>query len=223
MTAILFDLDGTLLDTAPDLVGALNRMRIEDGLPALDYASLRPAASHGTDALLAAGYGSTRHDAGHAALRERYLAQYRARIAERTAPFPGMDDTLATLEARGIAWGIVTNKPSALTGALLAALGLDARACAVVSGDTLAVQKPDPAPLLHACTLAGLDPARCWYVGDAARDIEAGSRAGMRTLVAGWGYLGPDDEPAAWGADGTLAVPTELLDWLDHGPEAAHD
>lgn len=221
MTAILFDLDGTLLDTAPDLVGALNRMRLEDALPTLDYATLRPAASHGSDALLAAGYGSARDQPRHAGLRERFLAHYRTRIAERTALFPGMAETLAALEAGGIVWGIVTNKPAALTTALLAALGLATRACAIVSGDTLAVQKPDPAPLLHACGLAGLDPARCWYVGDAARDIEAGRRAGMRTLIAGWGYLGPHDDPDGWGADGTLAVPTDLLGWLAPCPEAA--
>lgn len=214
MTAILFDLDGTLLDTAPDLVGALNRLRIEDGLPALDYARLRPAASHGSDALLRAGYGSTPAQPGHAGLRERYLAAYRRHLAVDTVLFPGMAATLAALDARGIRWGVVTNKPAALTVPLLAALGLAERLCAVVCGDTLAVQKPDPAPLLHACRLAGLDPAHCWYLGDAARDIEAGRRAGMRTLIAGWGYLGPDDAPGAWGAEGTLAAPSELLDWL---------
>lgn len=213
MTAILFDLDGTLLDTAPDLVGALNRMRIEDGLPALDYASLRPAASHGTDALLAAGYGSTRHDAGHAALRERYLAQYRARIAERTAPFPGMDDTLATLEARGIAWGIVTNKPGWLAQPLLAQLPLLADSRVLVAGDTLPQRKPDPAPVLHACAQLRIDPARVVMVGDDLRDVRAGRAAGTAALIAGWGYLDGDD-PATWGADAIVATPRQLVQAL---------
>ncbi|TCO83504.1 phosphoglycolate phosphatase [Plasticicumulans lactativorans] len=211
---VLFDLDGTLLDTAPDLAGALNALRAEEGLAPLPYARLRPLASHGAARLLAAGFDLGPQHAAFERLRTRFLALYRAMLAEATVPFPGIGELLDALDARGLAWGVVTNKPGWLTTPLLAALGLAERAACVVAGDTLAVAKPDPAPLLHACALAGVPATACVYVGDAARDIEAGRRAGMRTLVARFGYIGADDRPEDWQADGGIDHPLELLDWL---------
>ncbi len=214
ISCVLFDLDGTLLDTAPDLVGALNRLRAEHGLAPLPYAGLRAVASHGSAAMVRAGFGIADDAPGFAALVARFVALYRDGLAEATAPLPGIEAVLAALEARGLRWGVVTNKPAALTGPLMAALGLAARAACIVSGDTLPTRKPDPAPMLHACALAGVSPAECLYIGDAERDVEAGRRAGMVTLAARFGYLGADDRPEAWGADGIVDAPEDILAWV---------
>ena len=211
---VLFDLDGTLLDTAPDLAAALNRLRRERGEPELPPAAIRPTVSHGSPGMLKLGFGLESDDARYEALNQRFLELYREAIAVRTGLFPGMAGVLAHLEIARIPWGVVTNKPGWLTEPLLKALELWPRAACVVSGDTLAKRKPDPDPLWYACERMGVAPARAWYVGDAERDVQAGNRAGMITLVAGFGYLGAEDRPEDWGAAGLLEQPTDLLGWL---------
>jgi len=212
---VLFDLDGTLLDTAPDLAAALNRVLVENRREPLPFETIRPAVSHGGIAIIRRGFGLAASDPAIEPLRQRLLALYRANISTHTRPFPGMTEVLDTLEARGLNWGVVTNKPGWLTHPLLSDLGLLQRAACVVSGDTLAQCKPHPAPMLHACMLAGSEPQRCVYVGDAQRDVEAGNNAGMYTLVALFGYFRDDDRPQEWQADAMINAPADLLEWLD--------
>lgn len=207
--ALLLDLDGTLLDTAPDMAGALNALRVEEGRPPLPFASLRPWVSHGGIALVRAGFADV-DDAGREQLRLRFLDLYRASLSGGTRLFDGFAALLARLDAARLPWGVVTNKPGWLTAPLLADLGLDTRAGCVVSGDTLAVRKPDPAPLVHAAALLGIAPGECVYAGDAERDIIAGRAAGMRTVAVLWGYLAVGEDPAAWGPDAIASVPDEL-------------
>lgn len=212
--AILFDLDGTLLDTAPDLAGALNRLRLTRGLAPLPFSAIRPFVSHGSFALTRLGFDLVETDPQFEPLRLRLLDEYHAQIADHTLPFDGIPETLAWLQARDLRWGIVTNKPGWLTIPLLKKVGLEPPGC-VVSGDTLAICKPHPAPLLHASGCLGVTPSACYYVGDAERDVEAGRRAGMQTLIALYGYLGTADRPETWGADGMLASPQALRPWLE--------
>jgi phosphoglycolate phosphatase len=216
---VLFDLDGTLLDTAPDLAAALNRLRREWGIPDLPFELIRPTVSHGSPGMLKAGFGLESEEPLYAELNQRFLELYRAAIAVDTALFPGMGEVLAHLEANAIRWGVVTNKPAWLTEPLMKALGLWSRAACVVSGDTLSTRKPDPEPLLYACARVGATPGRSVYVGDAERDVRAGNRAGMLTLVAGFGYLSAEDRPEEWGADGFLDRPADLLAWIGDGSE----
>ncbi len=211
---VLFDLDGTLADTAPDLAFALNSLLAEAGRPPLPLAQIRPVASHGSPALIQLGFGITHPHADYEPLRQRLLAIYLANIARETQLFAGVAELLQEIEQRGLNWGVVTNKPAFLTEPLLAALQLRQRAASVVSGDTLAQRKPHPAPLLLASREAGSEPAACLYLGDAQRDIEAGRRAGMASLIASWGYIAADDQPEQWGADGSLTTPAQLLPWL---------
>ena len=212
---VLFDLDGTLLDTAPDLAQALNAVLAENNRPTLPYEAIRPVVSHGGIALIKLGFGLEQLDPAFNPLRQRLLETYRENISGQTRPFPGIMDVLGELESRGINWGVVTNKPGWLTEPLMKDLGLYDRAVAVISGDTLNERKPHPAPMLHACELAGSKPGQCVYIGDARRDIEAGVNAGMHTLVALFGYLQEQDNPQYWNADAMIAAPVELLDWLD--------
>ncbi len=212
---VLFDLDGTLLDTAPDLADALNAVLEENGRTPLPYAHIRPVVSHGGIALIDLGFGLEHTDPQFEALRTRLLVVYRANLSRKTRPFPGMLEVLERLEARDINWGVVTNKPGWLTEPLLRDLDLFDRAVCVVSGDTLDERKPHPAPMLHACEQAGSQPAQCVYVGDAQRDIEAGINAGMHTLVALFGYIPEGEDAHAWQADASISAPDELLDWLD--------
>ena len=211
--AILFDLDGTLLDTAPDMIGALNRLLVENGRGPLPIAQARAHVSHGALRLVRLGFPDVNDDAIEP-LRLRFLELYAANLADGTCLFPGIDHVLAMLEAEGLPWGIVTNKPGWLTDPLLDRLGLFARACCVVSGDTVAGRKPHPLPLLHAAQTARVPPARCVYVGDAERDIVAGRAAGMQTVVAAYGYLSPEDRPLLWNPHGVVERPEDLLDWL---------
>jgi phosphoglycolate phosphatase len=215
LRTVLFDLDGTLLDTAPDLAAALNTVLAENHREPLPLEAIRPAVSHGGVAIIRRGFGLEADDPAIEPLRQRLLALYRANISTLTRPFPGMTDVLDTLDALGLNWGVVTNKPGWLTQPLLGNLGLLQRAACVVSGDTLAQRKPDPAPMLHACMLADSEPRRCAYVGDALRDVEAGRNAGMYTLVALFGYFREDDRPEDWQADAMLQTPADLLGWLD--------
>ena len=212
---VLFDLDGTLADTAPDLAFALNETLRSAGREPLDYATIRPVVSHGGGALLKLGFGNSVAATEFARLRDLFLNTYLTHIPRATTLFPGMADLLAAIEARGLNWGVVTNKPAWLTDPLMAGLGLTPRAAAIVSGDTLPQRKPDPAPMLLACRQAGSHGAECLYLGDAERDIAAGRNAGMRTLVALFGYLGADDHPDSWQADGMIEHPLQLLRWLD--------
>lgn len=211
---VLFDLDGTLLDTAPDLAYALNELLKEHGQPPLALEQIRPHVSHGARALVKLGFGLEPKDTAFEALRERLLDIYRKNLARATRLFPGMDAVLSRIERQGLNWGVVTNKPSWLTGPLMDALGLTSRATCIVSGDTTSNSKPHPEPMLYACRCAGSDPGECLYVGDAPRDIEAGRRAGLHTIVALFGYLGPNDRPETWGADGSITGPEDLLNWL---------
>lgn len=221
-SALLLDLDGTLLDTAPDMGGALNRLRAEHGLEPLPADVIRPVVSHGAMRLVALGFPAASGDAFES-LRLRFLELYAANLAIGTRLFPGIEAVLDSLESRGLPWGIVTNKPGWLTDPLLAALDLDRRAACTVSGDTLPERKPHPLPLLHAARLVGVPPERCVYVGDAERDIQAGRAAGMTTVVAAYGYLAPHDDPHAWQPHGVVNSPDELLRWIDDRAAALSD
>jgi phosphoglycolate phosphatase len=216
--AILFDLDGTLADTAPDLAAALNRVRRGRGLDPLPLAHLRPYASHGARGLLGAGMGIAPDDPEYGVLRDHFLVHYEAALCVDTRLFEAVDGLLDAIEARDLAWGIVTNKATRYTLPLLAALGLGSRVRAIVCGDSTPFAKPHPAPLLAAAERLGVAPARCVYVGDAERDVTAGVAAGMRTIIARYGYIEPHDDPDAWPADGILDDPGELLDWLPAAP-----
>ena len=212
IAAVFFDLDGTLVDSAPDLVVAMDRLRAELGEPSTDVAHVGRVVSKGGRAMLRQGFPGA-DEARIEQLLPRFLDLYAEAIATHTRTFAGIDAVLAEFEARGVLWGVVTNKPGRLARAVMAELALDSRCAALVSGDCLPLRKPDPAPLLHACALAGVGVGQSVYVGDDARDIEAGQRAGMLTVAAGWGYLNGED-PNEWGADRVIAAPAELLDIL---------
>jgi N-acetyl-D-muramate 6-phosphate phosphatase len=216
LRAVLFDLDGTLLDTAPDMVGALNALRREHSLAPLPFETVRSAVSHGAARVVKLGFPDTDPE-DSASLQRRFLEIYRGALSLETRLFPGMDQVLEALEGGGIKCGIVTNKPAWLTDPLLAELNLRARFACVVSGDTLAERKPHPKPLLHAAALADVAPSACIYVGDAERDVQAAHAAAMPALVADYGYLKPDEDSSAWGADGHLKQPLDLLDWIKAG------
>lgn len=217
--AVLFDLDGTLLDTAPDMAAALNALRQAEGLGALPFAQIRQHVSHGALRLIEVGFGCTSGERFEA-LRSRFLDLYRADIAVHTRPFDGFAALLGQLESAGIPWGVVTNKPGWLTVPLLAAVGLGGRAACIVSGDTLAERKPHPLPLLHAAQLLACQPRECVYIGDAERDVVAGRAAGMRTVVAAFGYLGEDDDPTSWQPDAIVSRPQQIAEWLGLTAEA---
>jgi phosphoglycolate phosphatase len=211
---VLLDLDGTLLDTAPDMAAALNRLRAENGRAALDPGVIRPHVSHGAAALVRLGFPDVSEDEFQR-LRERFLLVYASDIARATAVFPGFEAVLVALEAARVPWGVVTNKQTSLTTPLLEHMRLTQRAACVVCGDTVGQRKPHPAPLLHAAGLLGLEPRECVYVGDAERDVQAGRAAGMHTLIALFGYLGEHDRPELWQADALIQEPGELLGWLN--------
>ncbi len=219
VAAVLFDLDGTLADSAGDLALALNMIRAARGLDPVPDVELRPYASSGARGLLHRGMGLSPDDPEYAALREAFLANYAGCLATRTTLFAGVGALLDAIEARGLAWGIVTNKYMRFTQPVAEALGLAPRARVVVAGDTTPHPKPHPAPLLHAAEALRIEPARCVYVGDDLRDIEAGNAAGMATIVAGYGYMGVGGDARRWPATGWIETPLDLLDWLP-GPEA---
>ncbi|MDJ0739772.1 MAG: HAD-IA family hydrolase [Gammaproteobacteria bacterium] len=212
--AVLFDLDGTLADTAPDLAAALNRTLEHYDRAPLDYARIRPVVSHGGMALIRLGFDMQPDEPGFEERRQFLLDVYADRLCEQTRLFDGMEAVLEHLEGAGIGWGIVTNKPAWLTDPLIVAMRLDTRAGCVVSGDTCAKRKPHPQPILHACALIDSEPAETWYIGDAGRDMQAGRAAGCTTVAALYGYLHPDDPPARWDADLRIDGPGELLDLL---------
>ena len=207
--AILFDLDGTLADTAPDLAAAVNLLRAERGLAPTDYALLRPTASAGARGMIGAAFGLKPEDEGFVELRDGFFHNYQAAMAVHSTLFPGIVELLAGIERAGLRWGIVTNKPARFTDPLLPQIGLAHAAC-VVSGDTTPHAKPHPLPLLEAASRLGLAPEQCWYVGDDLRDIQAGKAAAMKTIACGWGYCGAV-EPQGWQADYLFDSPMELL------------
>lgn len=213
-TAILFDLDGTLVDTAPDLAFALNSLLQEQGKPTLPYETIRPIASNGAGGLLDLGFGISGDNDLLPALRERLLTIYQDNISRESKLFEGMHDVLTALEQANIVWGIITNKPAFLTDPLIEALQLTHRAACVVSGDTTQFSKPHPAPMLHACELIKIAPEQCLYIGDAARDIEAGKNANMRTVAARYGYVSESDNPDDWQADASINHPIDILQWI---------
>lgn len=210
--AVFFDLDGTLVDTAPDLGYALNLQLARHGKPTLTDDKIRPVASHGSRGLLELGFGITPQDSEFVAMRDEYLALYDQVFTRQPRLFGGMETVINHLEKQQIPWGIVTNKPRRFTQPLVASLGLHAQAASVVSGDDAPQPKPSPATLLMACAQVGVDPQCCIYVGDAERDIQAGKAAGMQTVVALFGYLDASDRPETWGADTMIQQPEALLD-----------
>lgn len=216
VNAVLFDLDGTLVDTAPDLGYALNQQRQMHGLPEMPLELIRPYASHGTVGLLQIGFAISPEHPAFQDLRAEYLELYGQNLNQFSTLFPGMMELLDELEMRGLPWGVVTNKPARFTSPLLEQLGLDDRAATVISGDTCAHSKPHPDPLLAACREIGVLPATCVYIGDAERDVEAAHACGMPVLIAEYGYLGPHDNPLEWGADGFIQSPTALLEYLGY-------
>ncbi len=212
--AVLFDLDGTLVDTAPDLGHALNLQRARHGLPPLAAAVIRPQASHGARGLIELGFDLHPDHARFAGMREEFLQIYADNLCLYSRPFAGILELLDALEARHIPWGVVTNKPARFTEPLMSLLDLAERAACIVSGDTCPQPKPHPAPMLAAAELCGTRPGECLYLGDAERDIEAARAAAMPALVAAWGYLGADDTPHAWGARAQIRHPLETLEHL---------
>jgi phosphoglycolate phosphatase len=213
--AVFFDLDGTLVDTAPDLAYSLNLCLERHGRAALAFERIRPQVSHGTDALLQTGFQLNPSDPSYAELRAQLLALYQANLSRASRLFEGMEALLQQLERRAIPWGLITNKPAFLTEPLAADLGLDRRALCILSGDSLPQCKPHPEPIRHACRLAGVPPAEAIYVGDAERDIQAARAAGSLSLAAAWGYLGENDRIQDWQADAIIQTPLEILHWLD--------
>lgn len=206
---VLFDLDGTLADTAPDLAAALNYVLTKHDCDALPYETIRPVVSHGGMALVTLGFGKDHPEFDK--LYKELLGYYKNNIANETTLFPGMSVLLQELEDNNINWGVVTNKPAWLTDPLMDALNLTTRAATIVSGDTLEQRKPHPAPLLHACNQAGSEAEECLYIGDAERDIEAGNRAGMTSVVALFGYIADSDRPETWGAHSLIDSPHAII------------
>lgn len=216
---VLFDLDGTLLDSAPDLYAALKRQCEEEGAPVPPYAPVREVVSRGAKAVLRCAFGALGEPAVDARVA-RYLALYEEVMGQATRPFEGVDALLAQLESAGVRWGIVTNKAGFLTDELLRRIGWADRAAAVISGDTLPVKKPDPAPVTLACKRAGIEPGRSLFVGDDRRDVMAGAAAGLYTVAVSWGYL-DGGNPREWNADAVLDTPAQFAQWLRRGQAVA--
>ena len=215
ISCMLFDLDGTLVDTAPDLVNALNAVLHQEGLTPYPLEQLRPTVSHGTVAMLNHVFGNYQPEIDFKRRQQVFLDYYLANICAQSRVFSGMELLLKTLQAQKIPWGVVTNKPHYLTLPLMTGLGLVDQAASIVSGDTLSVAKPHPEPLLLAAQQCGVNPAACLYIGDAQRDIIAGQSAGMRTVLAQYGYLSAADDVDSWQADFRIQTPLELLRFLN--------
>jgi len=216
--AVLFDLDGTLLDTVSDLAYALNRVCKEQGRPELPISAIRQIASLGSRAMLKLALGLGENDKNFNVIREYFLALYEEHLADSTRFFPNVEIVLAHLDANNIPWGIVTNKLTRHTLALLKALHIDHRPACVICGDSLPTYKPDPEPIRYACQLLQQHPAHCIYVGDAVTDVTASKAAGAKSLVALYGYIHADDDPFTWQADGYIHDSIEIIHWLAQFP-----
>lgn len=213
--AILFDLDGTLIDSAPDLGAAADQMRVARGMPSLPMADYRPYAGSGARGMLRVAFGMQPEDAEFPTMREEFFQNYERRMTQDTTVFDGVSDMLASIVARQLHWGVVTNKSKRFTEPLSRQMALFASASAVVSGDTTPHAKPHPEPLFEAARRIGVDPQDCVYVGDDERDIIAGKAAGMHTVAAVYGYLGEKQSVAHWEADDVINSPHELLKRLN--------
>lgn len=212
--AVLFDLDGTLVDSAPELGAAADKMRVDRGLPSLPLAQYRPMAGAGARGMLGIAFGITPDTPDFGVLREEFFRNYEARMLLNTHVFDGVAELIGVLQTRRLAWGIVTNKSKRFTEPLVRSIEVFSSAGAVISGDTTPFSKPHPEPLFEAARRLELDPTRCVYVGDDERDIIAGRAAGMRTVAATYGYMGVQADAARWEADGAIDSPTALLQWL---------
>jgi len=218
---VLFDLDGTLIDSAPDLAGAGNEMRIARGLEPLAYEAFRPMVGSGARGMVGIALGVGPTDDGYDALRTEFLDRYAVRMTSATCVFADIPPLLAQLRAAGLPWGIVTNKAMRFAEPLVAALGFgDHGVAALVCGDTTPHAKPHPAPLLEGARRLGIEPGACVYIGDDLRDVQAGRAAGMATVIAAWGYLGVGDPIETWGADHVIGAPLDLLDLPSIGSRA---
>lgn len=211
---VLFDLDGTLIDSAPDLAGAANAMRVARGMPEVPYPHLRAMVGSGARGMIGAAFDVGPGDAGFDDLRSEFLDLYERMLLQRTSVFEAMHPVLDALDAAALRWGIVTNKAERFAAPVIGGLGLDRRAAAVVCGDTTPFSKPHPEPLLEAARRLDSNAGACVYVGDDLRDVQAGRSAGMATVAAAWGYLGAGEPIDRWGADAVIEHPAELLQWL---------
>ncbi|HLQ86655.1 MAG TPA: HAD-IA family hydrolase [Salinisphaeraceae bacterium] len=208
--AVLFDMDGTLLDTAPDLAGAVNQLRIEAGLDALPVPELAPMCSYGARGMLQTGLGLHPGDADYAVTHDAFIARYRECMTQDTQPYAGMRELVQTIVASGWAWGVVTNKAETLALPIMQAMAFAPAPVCIVGSDPDTPLKPDPALLLRACEHADLDPAQCIYIGDSARDMQAGIAADMLTIGVGYGYIPANDDIHAWKATRIADTVAEL-------------
>lgn len=215
LSCVLFDLDGTLADTAPDLINSLNRVLQKHQLTPVNPAEIKPYISYGAAAMVKQCLKGLFSDHQQTTIVNAMLEDYQHNIAQHTRLFSGMAELLKILENQGIKWGVVTNKRKRFTTPLMDALKLTSRAACIVSGDTTANSKPHPEPMLTACEQAKVEPCQCLYIGDSAHDIEAGKKAGMKTMAATYGYLKIDDDPLTWQADALINSPTEILPWIN--------
>jgi 2-phosphoglycolate phosphatase len=212
---VLFDLDGTLIDTAPDMAAALDQLCQEQQLHTLPFERVRPVVSNGSVALVTLAFGDELDAVRLAELKQRYLDIYQGALCILSKPFDGIIELLDEIDRRGMNWGVVTNKPGWLTLPLMDCLGLAARAATLVSGDTTLNRKPHPDPMHYACDEAGSEAQECLYIGDARRDIEAGRNAGMKTLAAAYGYIGDWEDINDWGADAHIKRPQDILLYIE--------
>lgn len=214
LSCVLFDLDGTLVDTAPDLIACLNFALAGSGFETISAASVRPLISFGASAMIKMCLQDRFTQELHDALLITMLDHYQTHIAEHTVFFPGMTETLASIEASGLKWGVITNKQKRFTDPLMTALDLNQRAACIISGDSTGNSKPHPEPMFAGCKQADVAPEECVYIGDAPHDIAAGKNAGMKTLAALYGYLKPEDTPHSWGADALIEHPEQIKAWI---------
>lgn len=214
LSCVLFDLDGTLLDTAPDLTTALNQALQHFHFPSVSVNTITPYISYGAAVMIDKALNQSVSEALKADILTWLLDYYEQHIAVYTLPYPGMPELLDTLETKGLPWGVVTNKRERMTHPLMQALSLSERAACIICGDTTAYSKPHPEPMLTACRQIQVKPKECLYIGDAQHDITAGKAANMKTLAASYGYLKPDDKPQDWGADALIKHPSDILDWI---------
>lgn len=222
ISTVLFDLDGTLIDTAPDMANALNLTLEREGRGPLTFDEIRNHVSHGSTAMIRLGFPEITDTSEHNRLKQTFLDIYESNLHLDSCLFPGMAAVLAYIEAQDMNWGVVTNKPAWLTNPLMDSLGLLERSATTISGDTTDQRKPHPKPMLIACEEAGSNPGACIYIGDAERDITAGKAAMMQTLIAGYGYIDNSQQPELWGANGIIDEPREILDWIGQNDTSKH-